>query len=239
MWLNIKSRMNRSVKCFFNIPTIRNQIAFRQLNYIGKIFRRESTHIPTSLLTAWYNHPRKVGRSLLTNKQCIVRNLQIFIPEVDDNGTLASWVFHALDTSFWNTLLRTLEHSGNDPPESPPNTSFPQTNSSPPASPREPPSPETPPYHTPPRSQPPSPHRGTENFDKSGIGYNLYYSFGVLGIEMVATVREVKNRYRKLARRLHPDKHDPNDTGVTSEEAVKLFKLVNNAQQFLCTTLCN
>ena len=32
---------------FFNIMTIRNQIAFCQLTYIGKIVRRESTHIPT------------------------------------------------------------------------------------------------------------------------------------------------------------------------------------------------
>ena len=79
--------------------------------------------------------------------------------EVDDDGTLASWGFHALDTSFWNKLLRTLKHPGNDPPESPPKTSFPQTNSSPPASPREPTPPATPPYHTPPRSQSPlTPH---------------------------------------------------------------------------------
>ena len=78
---------------FFNIPTIRNQIAFCQLTYIGKIVRRESTHIPTRLLKAWYDHPHKVGRPLLTNKQCIVRNLQIVIPEVDDDGTLASWGF--------------------------------------------------------------------------------------------------------------------------------------------------
>ena len=122
-------------KMFFNIPTIRNQIAFRQLTYIGKCFRRESAQIPTLLLTAWCDHPRKVGRPLLTNKQCIIRNLQLVIPEVDDDGTLVSWGFHALDTSFWNKLLRTLKHPGNDPPESPPNTSFPHTNSSPPASP--------------------------------------------------------------------------------------------------------
>ena len=56
---------------------------------------------------------------------------------------------------------------------------------------------------------------------------------------MDATVREVKIRYSTLARRLHPDKHDPNVTGLNSEEAVELFKLVNNAQQFLCTKLCN
>ena len=38
---------------------------------------------------------------------------------------------------------------------------------------------------------------------------------------MDVTVREVKIRYRTLARRLHPDKHDPNVTGLTSEEAVE------------------
>ena len=159
---------------FFNIRTIQNQIAFCQLTYIGKNFRRESTHICTRLLTGWCDHPRKVGRPLLTNKQCIVRNLQLVIPEVDDDVTLVSWGFNALDTSFWNTLSRTLKHPGNNPPESPPNTYFPQNNSSPnynenhpppPASPLEPPSPETPPYYTHPRSQPPSPHRGTHNFD--------------------------------------------------------------------------
>ena len=132
-----------------------------------------------------------------------------------------------------------MKSPGNDPPESPPKKSFPQTNSSPPPSPREPTSPATPPYHTPPRSQPPSPHRGTENFDESGIGYNLYDSLGVLGLEMDGTIREVKIRYRTLARILHTDKHNPNVTGSTSEEAVELFKLVNNTQQFLCTTLCN
>ena len=138
--------MNTSVNLFFNILTIRNHIAFCQLTYIGEIVRRESTHIPTHLLTAWCDHPRKVGRPLLTNKQCIVRNLQFVIPELNKNGTLASWGFHVLDFSFWNTLLRTMKHPVNDPTESPPNTSFPQTNSSanyngnqplPPASPRE------------------------------------------------------------------------------------------------------
>ena len=115
----------------FNIPTIRNQIAFRQLTYIGKIARRESTHITTCFLTAWWDHPHKAVRPILTNKQCIVRNLQLVIPEVNDDGNLASWGFHALDVSFWNTLLRKLKHPENNLTKSPPNTSFTQTNSSP------------------------------------------------------------------------------------------------------------
>ena len=78
-----------------------------------------------------------------------------------------------------------------------------------------------------------------KNFDESGIGHNLHDSLGVLGLELGATVREAKIWYRTLERRLHPDKHDPSVTGMTSEEAVEFFKLVNNAQQFLCTTLHN
>ena len=58
-------------------------------------------------------------------------------------------------------------------------------------------------------------------------------SLGVLGLEIGVTVREINFRYRFLARRLHPDKHGTEVTGMTSEEAVETFKLVNNAQQYL------
>ena len=103
-----------------------------KLSHMGlEQLTRESTHIPTRLLTAWCDHPWKVGRPILTNKQCIVRNLQLVIPEVDNDGTLAPWGFHALDASLWNTLLRTLKHPGKDSPKSPPNKYITQTNSSP------------------------------------------------------------------------------------------------------------
>ena len=58
-------------------------------------------------------------------------------------------------------------------------------------------------------------------------------SLGVLGLDMGVTVREVNVRYIFLAQRLQPDKHDREVTGMTSEEAVEMFKLVNNAQQYL------
>ena len=56
---------------------------------------------------------------------------------------------------------------------------------------------------------------------------------GVLGLEMGVTVREVNVQYRFLERRLHPDKHDTEVMRMTSEEAVEIFKLMNNAQQYL------
>ena len=50
---------------------------------------------------------------------------------------------------------------------------------------------------------------------------------------MGVTVRKVNVQYRFLARRLHPDNQDTEVTGMTSEEAVEMFNLVNNAQQYL------
>ena len=56
---------------------------------------------------------------------------------------------------------------------------------------------------------------------------------GVLELEMGVTVREVNMLYQFLARRLYPDKYNTEATRMTSEEAVDMFKLVNNVQQYL------
>ena len=58
-------------------------------------------------------------------------------------------------------------------------------------------------------------------------------SLGVLGLEMGVTVREVNVQYRFLARILHPNKHNIDVMGMTPEEAIELFNLVNNSQQHL------
>ena len=49
---------------FFKIPTIQNQIAKRQLTFIGKVVRNSDQQLPTKLLTAWCNHKRRRGRVL-------------------------------------------------------------------------------------------------------------------------------------------------------------------------------
>ena len=54
---------------------------------------------------------------------------------------------------------------------------------------------------------------------------------------MGVTARVVQVRYQLLARQLHPDKHEIEETGMTSEEAVELFKLVNNTQDHLRETI--
>ena len=56
---------NKSVqKQFFNIPTIRYQLAKRQLTFIGKVIRNLEDQISTQLLTAWCNNKRKPGALL-------------------------------------------------------------------------------------------------------------------------------------------------------------------------------
>ena len=67
---------------FYNTSCIRNQVAFRQLSYVGEIFRREDSHVPTRLLTAWSNHQRKRGQPLLMNKMSLARNFRLIIPDV-------------------------------------------------------------------------------------------------------------------------------------------------------------
>ena len=115
---------------FYNIPTIENQIALRQLTYLGKIFRKEYSYIPTRLLTVWCDHPRKVVRPILTNNQCMLRNIHQVIPNVDAYGAMSTWVFNALDAQHWNDLLNTLRQSSFKQPENDPNT--PQENYAPP-----------------------------------------------------------------------------------------------------------
>ena len=113
-----------------------------------------------------------------------------------------------------------------DIPQSP----YHQTSYPPPPSP-----PSTPPNRSlpPRRTQPsPSPRRNQGNY-VNGMGSQLTYSLRVLALEPGVTRREVNVRYIFLARRRHPDKYDPEITGMTSEEAVELFKRVNNVQQFI------
>ena len=69
---------------YYTRPCIQNQVAFRQLYYVGKIFRRKGYHLLTRLLMVWCNHSRKRGRPLLKSKMSLSRNLRLIIPDVDD-----------------------------------------------------------------------------------------------------------------------------------------------------------
>ena len=91
--------------------------------------------------------------------------------------------------------------------------------------------------HPPP--PPPSPRRSQPrtDYDPEMVGRSLEHSFKALGLGLGATETEVKVAYRALARIYHPDKHDPMQTGMTQAEASEYFKIINNAQAYLCEVL--
>ena len=104
---------------FYNIPFMRNQVAFRQMTYVGKILRHERSHVPTRFLTAWCDNPRKRGGQLLTNKDSLVCNLRLIIPEVNAAGLVSTWGFYNIYDTHWFLLLATLKHTANTTPDHP------------------------------------------------------------------------------------------------------------------------
>ncbi len=82
-----------------------------------------------------------------------------------------------------------------------------------------------------------SPSQPRTDYDPEMVGCSLEHSFKALELGLGATETEVKVKYCTLARIYHPDKHDPTRTGMTHAEASEYFKLINNAQAYLCDVL--
>ena len=58
-------------------------------------------------------------------------------------------------------------------------------------------------------------------------------SLKILGLGFGATEAELKHSFRRLSRVYHPDKHKPEETGLSLEEATAHFQLLNNAYSYL------
>ena len=116
-----------------------------------------------------------------------------------------------------------------------------KANPPPPPSPQSPRNRSTPPPSPPKQNtnyyNPPSPPREntSNNFNPDGVGHNLHDSFAILGfsLEDGATERQVRRRYMEMARKYHPDKNKPEETGRNHHEATIFFQLLNNAQSHL------
>ena len=65
------------------------------------------------------------------------------------------------------------------------------------------------------------------------VGRSLYDSLKIFELGYAATYQEVKARFRANARIYHPDQHRPERTGMTAEEAMRHFQLLNNAHEYL------
>ena len=88
-----KKITNESVrKRFFNIPTIRYQLAKRQLTLIGKVVRDSEDQISTQLLTAWCDNKHKPGDPLQNNKKNLSQNIHFIVPGGGKDVLLTTWV---------------------------------------------------------------------------------------------------------------------------------------------------
>ena len=180
-------------------------------------------------------------------------------------GHTKFWLDDAKDEPQWNWLIDSKirrphlniprphrqSRQNNTPPQSPNPPSSPDTNRTPPCQRRRragnsqqaPPSPADNPMPSPPNRQnlESSNHRP---YNPEGVGHSLVDSLACMGLEMSATEREVRIRFRQLSRIYHPDKHRINaetgmsdKTGLTNQQAQVKFQELNNAQAHLCLVL--
>ncbi len=233
-------------KMLFNIPNARQMVAARQTSYLGKIIRHHNTdHIPKQLLTAWVNNPRPKRGVLFTNKKSLVNSLNMLYkpkdldedaphPHLNKTGKLKQWYHDAQDEKYWEWKIDdTLRKSHLDkPPPSNENTPPPENadGGPPPSPPRRNQNNILPP---PPRRRRRDQNENSRDFDPAGVGNNLTDSLKCLGLSLEATEREVRVNFRQLSRVYHPDKHKPEQTGLTQREAIEKFQLINNAYSYL------
>ena len=136
--------------------------------------------------------------------------------------------------------------------DAPPRSSCRRTDASPPCTPprnKSPPSPSPTRDHNrlSPTPPPPPPHSedlsrtsgngSYENYEflVNRVGHTRRDSLGILNLPRTSTEREIKIRYRQLARTYHPDKYNSTTNKMSKSEAQEHFKLLNNAYKFLRT----
>ena len=96
------------LKPFFNILTIRYQLAKRKLTFIRKVVRNSEYQIPTQLLTVWCDKKRKPGAPLQNNKKNLAQNMRLIVLGAAKDGLLATWLYLALDDGYWAHLVKQL-----------------------------------------------------------------------------------------------------------------------------------
>ena len=109
---------------FYSIPCVRNMIAARQMDFVGKMIRGPPDCLSRNMITACCDHKCRVGRPQTTGKNFMVENLRLLfqdIPtvQIDRYGSLRSWIHEASNKSYWNQLVDRLLHPNTPTPERP------------------------------------------------------------------------------------------------------------------------
>ena len=130
---------------FFDIPRIQNQVAKRQLTFIGRVTWNSDKQLLTKLLMAWWNNKLIFGGVLRSNKKTLVQNIELIVP----TGSLKLWSHLDLDEKNWKYLINGIGNAPTPTPGPPPS---PTNERAHPPSPPSPPRPsQAPPTLPPPR----------------------------------------------------------------------------------------
>ncbi len=62
---------------FYSIPCVRNMIAARQMDFIGKMMRGPPDRPSLNMITGCCDHKQRVGRPQMTGKNFMVKNLHL------------------------------------------------------------------------------------------------------------------------------------------------------------------
>ena len=91
------------------------------------------------------------------------------------------------------------------------------------------------PQNSPPPNTSPPRNGYYRDFDLEGIGLNLQDYLAILGYTLQDDIseRHIRRRYMEMARKFHPDKNNPEESGSNQDEATVFFQLLNNAQSYL------
>ena len=238
-------------KRFNNIPSVQTLVDVRRMKFLGSIIRGHVNLPPRQILIAFVPNTRPVGRPIKCNKEGLWESLKRLmepVPEINItfSGSLKDWYLDALDNTFWNGLIAHLRDNSKPVPVRPNR----EASFNPRRSERRAPN-DDPPRHadentrsdaniSPPRqnTRRSRAQSGTQrDYDPENVGKVLYDSLKVFNLGYGATIREVKAEYRSLARVYHPDKHQPEQTGMSDEDSKKFFQLINNAHTYLRSKL--
>ena len=245
---------------FNNIPDVQTLVDVRTMQFLGKVVRGDVSLPPRQLLIAFVPNTRSRGRPLKCNKESLCEALKRLLEDVngihiDSFGSLNEWYFDALDKKFWNDCIEHRRNPEKPAPERPnrgasynsrrsnrnrqqsnhrSNSHSNQNNQSQQESRQENRRrqcgrSEGQPDASPPRRRNHRPRGGRRpSNDQQEQEY-----LSLFNLVRGATYAEVKAQYRQRALVFHPDKHNPDRTGLSNEEAGELFKQFNNAHSYL------
>jgi hypothetical protein len=236
---------------FNNISSVQTLIDIRTMQFLGKLVRGKIDSPPRQMLIAFAPNTRLHGRPIKCNKESMWESLKRLTKDIpgihiDFGGSLSDWYLDALDTTFWNKCIEHLRDTSKAVPERPNrNAGFNprrsrrnrqnrsdqnhQNGANGTGSREE----ETNSVSPPRRNRRATPPNDNRDYDPANVGRIMYDSLKILGLGYGATNSELKAAYRSAARMYHPDQHNQARTGMNDEQALQLFQLINNANEYL------